>query len=624
MGPLPDGVVGRIGSGRINDIALSPDGDRLAFAGHVGIYIFTVEPFLQEDLIITTVPIYQVIWSPDGSTLAAKTKEGIRFIDYQTRAEVQHWSVDSVCDIAWSPEGTRLAILKKGLLEVRDTSTQALVFSHPGANYCLSGIAWSQTDQIAFSNASGQYLIISGQDGSFIHNWMDTSEYPGMSLAWSPDGTMLAAYVDSSEDVVLWDGEADIILPVQELGDFDSSVVTWSWDGDYLALSGQEWHDPHIALIDIRNHSQADRLKTDAYLINDLVWLKNQPGLLSLESRGGQLILWDVQTETALQSLHSTDSPLHLAWFPEGDALAAAYQNSVSIWDAASYEERMTFEVFPDEFRVDGMIYDFALSPGGDRFAIMHGEEFERLISFWDTQTGQQQGNLYRSGYAGLAWSPDGSRIATRLPTYPDRPIAILDSTSREIIQEFDFNSYQFSLSLDWSPNGETIAVSGPNAHIFDLGNNQDQTLSACGQDVQIVAWSPDGSQLASISTNGTIYVCDSSTYQLLYLLRDETVYAEAQSGYAWYATGLVWSPDGQLLAGSIIFSSQPENPPTTENRVLLWDIASQQPIRIISWQWEDWGYYYGTHRNLAFNPDATVLAFGHHDGTIWLVDTDR
>lgn len=146
MGPLPDGVVGRIGSGRINDIALSPDGDRLAFAGHVGIYIFTVEPFLQEDLIITTVPIYQVIWSPDGSTLAAKTKEGIRFIDYQTRAEVQHWSVDSVCDIAWSPEGTRLAILKKGLLEVRDTSTQALVFSHPGANYCLSGIAWSQTD----------------------------------------------------------------------------------------------------------------------------------------------------------------------------------------------------------------------------------------------------------------------------------------------------------------------------------------------------------------------------------------------------------------------------------------------------------------------------------------------
>jgi WD40 repeat protein len=499
-----------------------------------------------------------------------------------------------------------------------------LEFSHPGADSCRSGIAWSQTDQIAFSDESGQYRIISGQDGSIIHSWKDPSQHsaPGMSLAWSPDGTMLAAYLDSSEDIVLWNGEDDIILPMKELGDFDSSVLAWSWDGDYLALSGQEWNEPHIALIDVRNPSRVGRLKTDAHVIDDLVWLKNQHGLLSLESRGGQLILWDIQTETAVQSLYSTDSPLHLAWFPEGDALAAAYQNTVSIWDATSYEERLTFEVFPDEYRIDGMIYDLALSPGGDRFAVMHGKEFERLITIWDAQTGQQQGNLSQTGWAGLAWSPDGSRIVTRLSSYPDDPIAILDSLSREIVQEFEFTENEFSLTLDWSPNGETIAASGPNARIFDLGNNQDLTLNACGQDVRIVAWSPDGSQLASISSDGTIYVCDSTTYHLLYQLRDETVYSEAQSGYGGYATGLAWSPDGQFLAGSIIYASQPQNPPITENRVLLWDVASQHPIRIISWQWEDWGYYYGTHRNLAFSPDGTLLAFGHHDGTIWLVDT--
>jgi hypothetical protein len=100
MDSLPDGVVGRIGAGRINDIALSPDGHRLAFAGHVGIYIFAVEPFMQGDLMMTTVPIYQVIWSPDGKILAAKTKKEIRFFDYPTGVEVQHWTAESVCDIA--------------------------------------------------------------------------------------------------------------------------------------------------------------------------------------------------------------------------------------------------------------------------------------------------------------------------------------------------------------------------------------------------------------------------------------------------------------------------------------------------------------------------------------------
>lgn len=75
---LPEGAIGRLGRGRINDLAFSPDGESLAVATTIGVWLYelaTLEPIAlweTERGLVST-----VAFSPDGQWIATSNWDGV-------------------------------------------------------------------------------------------------------------------------------------------------------------------------------------------------------------------------------------------------------------------------------------------------------------------------------------------------------------------------------------------------------------------------------------------------------------------------------------------------------------------------------------------------------------------
>ena len=72
---LPEGAKARFGRGKGNDIAYSPDGNRLAVATNIGIWIYDVHTGATLDVMLQTNGANRLAFNPDGNTLASGSRK---------------------------------------------------------------------------------------------------------------------------------------------------------------------------------------------------------------------------------------------------------------------------------------------------------------------------------------------------------------------------------------------------------------------------------------------------------------------------------------------------------------------------------------------------------------------
>jgi WD40 repeat protein/tRNA A-37 threonylcarbamoyl transferase component Bud32 len=149
------------------------------------------------------------------------------------------------------------------------------------------------------------------------------------------------------------------------------------------------------------------------------------------------------------------------------------------------------------------------------------------------------------------------------------------------------------------SPDGTTLAVpSSPGVWLYDLDSLElIGLLDGQGSVIWAVAWSPDGSQLATASEEGAVRLVDAASGEELRLLSGPTDSALGA------AISLAWSPDGSQVASG-----------SEGGMVRVWDTASGQEVNTLT------GHLYEAY-GVAWSPDSTRLVSASRDATVRLWD---
>jgi WD40 repeat protein len=490
------------------------------------------------------------VYSPDGRRVAAIGDTG----------EVVVWAADTgerllrmkgitapsdavgTHRIAYSPDGRRLVTGDSVLVKVWDAETGAELRALAGH----TGEVWA----VAVS-PDGARIASGGADGT-VRVW-DTATGEALlalaghagpieTLAFSPDGARLATGADD-QTLKVWDTATGALA--HDVSDFASPIygVAYSPDGRYLAADVRVWEAESMALV----------LELELGTGN-LAFSPDSQRLAAVT--GSAVTIWDVRTGRDLMTLAGhTDWANSVSFSPDGKRLASASMDgTVRIWDLGPGGEALALEA--GGLRV-------AFSPDGARLAT---DGIDGTARVWDVETGGPLAALagHGSGLWGVAWSGDGSRLAT----------AGSDGTARV-----------------WAVQSQeaVLVLRGHGA-----GMEDDPELAT----IRAIAYSADGSRIATAGFDGTARIWEASTGRELQRLE----------GHGGLVVGVAFSPDGSRLATT-----------GTEGDIILWDTTSGAAL--LSWHSHD-----GASPDVAFSPDGAWLATARSDAVarVWEAETGR
>ncbi|MGB3491355.1 MAG: TIR domain-containing protein [Elainellaceae cyanobacterium] len=252
-------------------------------------------------------------------------------------------------------------------------------------------------------------------------------------------------------------------------------------------------------------------------------------------------------------------------------------------------------EVNQLEGHTDG-VRGVAFSPDGERIATT---SVDNTVKLW-----QRDGKLlftltdHTDRVRDVAFSPDGSMFAT---VSADRTIRLWrsDGASLKVIDAHDGDIH----GVDFSPDGDRLASASADGTVklWDVGSGV--TSSDFGQLVQTfeghtdwvrdVKFSPTGETLASAG--------DDRTIRLWRLEGSETAEPTVLTGHSGNIESIDFSPDGRrLVSGS------------GDRTLRLWDLEGDDPVKVLEGHGD-------RVEDVAFSPDGTIIASVSEDRTLRL-----
>ena len=458
---LPEGAVARLGKGTAGAVAFSPDGQVLAVAGSLGIWLYDVATSRELALLARpghTAGASSISFSPDGSLLVSGDRDGnVIFWDISSRSQVAtlQGHTSGVSSVLFSPDGSLLVSGGwDGNVIVWDVSsrTQIVPLPHPSEVFSMS-----------FS-PDGSLLASGVEDGVIV--WDISSQRPLAALphtgwigsvSFSPDGSLLAS--GGGGVVIVWDVSSRTrvaTLPYDGVG-----TVSFSPDGSLLASGERDpWggEDGDVTIWDVSSRSQVATLPHTEWVWS--VSFSPDGSLLASGVEDG-VIVWDVLSWTQLAILPHTDGVGTVSFSPDGSLLASGERDpwggedgDVTIWDVSGRSQVAilqghTSRVWSISFSPDGLL----LASGGRAGDVI----------LWDVSGRSQVATLpHTSEVFSVSFSPDGSLLASGVE---DGDIIVWDVSGRSQVATLPHTSEVFSVSF--SPDGSLLASGGRDGAIL-------------------------------------------------------------------------------------------------------------------------------------------------------------
>ena len=586
---LPKEAKVRLGKGDINRIRFSPDGNELAVASSIGIWMYRVATG-DEIALLTghTADVRNIAFSPDGRILASAGND----------RTLRLWDTDT---------GQQLTVLSDGRI-----SPWSIAFSH---------------DSTTIASGSRTIQVWDVDTGNPIATLTGHTESIG-ALAFSPDGKMLAS-ASWDMSIKLWD-----IATEEQLSTRTGQTSVFSPDGKTLAVISEDpttespegtndtpqesdRQGPSIRLLNIATGEHLSTLKGDTLAFSP------DGKILASRDTDGTIQLWNPATGERLRTFvppeptdtkqrppivrHPAPQNNRLVFSPNGSTLLSLNDYStthkVQLWNVADGRLLSTTDTHTGPSR----IYTFATAFSRDKPIFMSADE-TGAVHTWNTTTGEHLSTFTLKGHedwgSTLGFSADATALMSVGSLRQGNTVRSWDINGNKEFTPMKLPQLNVRNAATFSPDGKTLAGVTDDTNTIGLWDlqtgTQRATLVGHTWFVETTTFSSDSGLLASGDRTGAIYVWDTVSGH-----RKKTLEAHQISVKA-----LAFSPDGSTLASM------------NHRGVRLWDVGTST-LRATLIEHEDSGQ--ADTLALAFSPDGKKLAsVGSGKILLWDADTHR
>ena len=594
-----------LGASQVRAVAISPDGEMLAAAVDFVVYLID----RQSGALVGGAPLAlengssatDLAFSPDGNRLIVPDLSGaVTVWDLTTDSPAQQSfqaAPGVINGFALDPAGNKMVVIGKNgatvwpLPEDVTTSQPAELLSGKDAR----SVAWSPDGAlVAVGDSNGTVSLVG--DGRSPVVTLTGPKGIVKAVAFSPDSTLVAAAIETSNKDL---GESTVLVwpigedqPSEHFVNDRGTVTSLAFvqDGTALATGGK---DNHIDVWNLQSGLPQDQpLRGSRQSVSDMAYDAGSQTLVSGDG-DGRVFLWrfDTPNRLARPLLGHTDQVYAVAFSPDDALLASGGKDgTVRLWNLASGDSQVLGTHTP-------LVRSVAFNPGGDLLASAGLDD----IKLWQLQPEPKLLHTLTGPGAealgDLVFSSDGQIMATS--DSDTGAIYLWDMAGQPPQARQLATDFPGPLPLAFAPDGGTLYAANAigEIHSWDTSTGEPGSLAVATGDgsplFDLIVNPSGGNELVAASANSAVYVWnreDGAPYGIGLLAGHSLAVAGISASAASGDLASV-SHDGQLI---------------------LWDFGSQQPIGVFRG-------HDGPVNAVAFSHDGQWVATAGDDHTVLL-----